>query len=61
LICTLSIIWHKITHSIRVGHLITKTILEMAQGHISLSISPLFGDLCQHIKKQLKQVQHQGN
>jgi hypothetical protein len=24
----------------RVGHLITKTILEMAQGHISLSISP---------------------
>jgi hypothetical protein len=37
LICTSSIIWHKITHSIRVGHLITKTILEMAQGHISLS------------------------
>jgi hypothetical protein len=26
----------------------------MAQGHISLSISPLFGDLCQHIKKQQK-------
>jgi hypothetical protein len=25
--------------------------IEMAQGHISLSISPLFGDLCQHIKK----------
>jgi hypothetical protein len=23
-----------------VGHLITKTILQMAQGHISLSISP---------------------
>jgi hypothetical protein len=31
----------------------------MAQGHISLSISPLFGDLCQHNKKQLKEVQHQ--
>jgi hypothetical protein len=23
-----------------VGHLITKTIIEMSQGHISLSISP---------------------
>jgi hypothetical protein len=33
--------------------------LEMAQGHISLSISPLFGDLCQHIKKQLKEVLYQ--
>jgi hypothetical protein len=28
--------------------------LEMAHGHISLSISPLFGDLCQHIQKQQK-------
>jgi hypothetical protein len=37
-----------------VGHLITKTIIEMSQGHISLSISPLFGVLCQHIKKQLR-------
>jgi hypothetical protein len=26
--------------NIHVGHLITKTIIEMAQGHISLSISP---------------------
>jgi hypothetical protein len=33
--------------------------LEMAQGHISLSISPLFGDLCQHIQKQPKEVQYQ--
>jgi hypothetical protein len=40
-----------------VGHLITKIFIEMAQWHISLSISPFFGDLCQHIKKQLK-VQH---
>jgi hypothetical protein len=39
-----------------VGHLITKTFIEMAQGHISFQ-SPLFGDLYQHIKKQLK-VQH---
>jgi hypothetical protein len=33
--------------------------LEMAQGHISLSISPLFGDLCQHIQKQPKEVKYQ--
>jgi hypothetical protein len=26
----------------------------MAQGHISLSISPLFGDLCQHNKSNQK-------
>jgi hypothetical protein len=26
----------------------------MAQGHISRSISPLFGDLCQHIKSNSK-------
>jgi hypothetical protein len=30
----------------------------MAQGHISLSISPFFGDLCQHNIKQLEQVQN---
>jgi hypothetical protein len=34
-------------------HSITKILIEIAQGHISLSISP-FGDLCQHIKKQQK-------
>jgi hypothetical protein len=38
-----------------------QNILEMAQGHISLLISPLFGDLCQHIKKQQIEVQHQCN
>jgi hypothetical protein len=37
-----------------VGHLIAKILIEIAQGHISLSISPLFGDLCQHIRKQQK-------
>jgi hypothetical protein len=37
-----------------VGHLITKTFMEMAHFPFNL---PLFGDLCQHIKKQLK-VQH---
>jgi hypothetical protein len=31
-----------------------QNIIKMAQGHISLSVSPFFGDLCQHIKKQQK-------
>jgi hypothetical protein len=31
------LIWHIRTHSICVGHLITKILIEMAQGHISLS------------------------
>jgi hypothetical protein len=41
----LLLVWHIISHSLCVGHLITKTtlnhqnIIEMAQGHISLSIS----------------------
>jgi hypothetical protein len=39
-ICTSSIIWHIITHSICVWALNHQNILEMAQGHISLAISP---------------------
>jgi hypothetical protein len=40
LISHFSLIWHIRTYSICVGHLITKILIEMAQGHISLSISP---------------------
>jgi hypothetical protein len=39
LISYFSLIWHIRTHSICVGHLITKILIEMAQGHISLSIA----------------------
>jgi hypothetical protein len=50
---------HLVTYSLKqyVGHLITKTLIEMAQGHISLSISPFLVIYAKHIKKQLK-VQH---
>jgi hypothetical protein len=37
LISHFSLIWHIRTHSICVGPLITKILIEMAQGHISLS------------------------
>jgi hypothetical protein len=37
-----------------VGHLITKTIIEMAQrAHFPFNL-PLYGDLCQHIQKATK-------
>jgi hypothetical protein len=40
LVSHFSLILHIRTHSICVGHLITKILIEMAQGHISLSVSP---------------------
>jgi hypothetical protein len=40
LISHFSLIWHIRTYSICVGHLITKILIEMVQGHISFSISP---------------------
>jgi hypothetical protein len=57
LISHFSLIWHIRTHSICVGHLITKILIEVAQGHISLSLrlclsSPIFCDLA----KQLGEV-----
>jgi hypothetical protein len=54
LISHFSLIWHIRTYSICVGHLITKILIEMVQGHISFFNLPLFGDLCQHIKKAIK-------
>jgi hypothetical protein len=41
--------------------LIHQNILEMAQGHISLSISPFLVIYANNIKKQQMEVQHQGN
>jgi hypothetical protein len=37
-----------------VGHLITKTIIEMAQGHISLSISPFLVIYANTLKSSLR-------
>ena len=48
---------HISTQTICVGQLITKTFIEMAQGHISLSISPFWWFMPTHWK-QLKMQQH---
>jgi hypothetical protein len=39
LISHFSLIRHIRTKTVCVGHLITKTLIEMAQGHISLSLA----------------------
>jgi hypothetical protein len=54
------LVWHIATHLLCVGHLITKTYRNGPRAHFPFNL-PLFGDLCQHIKKQQKEVQHQCN
>jgi hypothetical protein len=44
--------------TIYVGHLITKILRNGPRAHFPFNL-PLFGDLCQHNKKQHIEVQHQ--
>jgi hypothetical protein len=55
LICTLSIIWHRLIHDHLCWHSITKILRNGPRAHFPFNL-PLFGDLCQHNKKQLKEV-----
>jgi hypothetical protein len=54
----LSIIWHRLTHDHLCWHSITKILRNGPRAHFPFNL-PLFGDLCQYNKKQLKEVQHQ--
>jgi hypothetical protein len=58
LIFTLSIIWHRLTHDHLCWHSVTKILRNGPRAHFPFNL-PLFGDLCQPNKKQLKEVQHQ--
>ena len=58
LIFTLSIIWHRLTHDHLCWYSITKILRNGPRAHFPFNL-PLFGDLCQHNKKQHIEVQHQ--
>jgi hypothetical protein len=54
----LSITLHRLTQVHLCWHSITKILRNGPMAHFPFNL-PLFGDLCQHNKNQLKEVQHQ--